>query len=241
MGPGVPITDLTAPPLPALSLAPDGRCRRVPPLAIQRKTWQNYPAIKSPTLANRLSWQINSRTSSGSVAGSAAGLLPKRGITYQLALYKLDQVSVVKVAPATPPDVRRQAESPLLRYSPSWKKPPQWRWGGRRSLRCRRLTISATYAWLPGVGRCDNPTRKHVEALADFLGVPAVYFFDGEATVNLAVELGLLNAMNTLEVKTIAFARRWNLYGEPRLNHRGNRPNPGAEKATQKLAVLSAG
>jgi transcriptional regulator with XRE-family HTH domain len=40
-------------------------------------------------------------------------------------------------------------------------------------------TISASYLWLLRTGRKDNPTLRHVEALARYFGVPPAYFFDG--------------------------------------------------------------
>src|SRR5947208_2004720 len=39
-------------------------------------------------------------------------------------------------------------------------------------------TISATYIWQLRKGIRDNPTKKHLEALAGFFGVPPAYFFD---------------------------------------------------------------
>jgi hypothetical protein len=39
-------------------------------------------------------------------------------------------------------------------------------------------TISATYLWQLRKGVRDNPTKRHLEALADFFGVSPSYFFD---------------------------------------------------------------
>lgn len=39
--------------------------------------------------------------------------------------------------------------------------------------------ISATYVWQLRTGRRDNPTRKHLSALAAFFGVSPMYFFGG--------------------------------------------------------------
>ncbi len=39
-------------------------------------------------------------------------------------------------------------------------------------------TVSATYIWQLRKGRRDNPTKRHLEALADFFGVRPAYFFD---------------------------------------------------------------
>jgi transcriptional regulator with XRE-family HTH domain len=39
-------------------------------------------------------------------------------------------------------------------------------------------TISATYLWQLRKGVRDNPTKRHLEALADFFGVSPSYFFN---------------------------------------------------------------
>jgi transcriptional regulator with XRE-family HTH domain len=65
-------------------------------------------------------------------------------------------------------------------------------------------TISATYLWLLRKGQRDNPTLKHVEALAGFFGVPPAYFFDDETTAKVDAELELLNAMKDLGVQKVA-------------------------------------
>src|SRR2546423_11599508 len=56
-------------------------------------------------------------------------------------------------------------------------------------------TISGTYIWLLRKGQRDNPTKKHLEALAGFFGVPVSYFFDDEITSQLAAQLNLLAAL----------------------------------------------
>ncbi|MBO0883459.1 MAG: helix-turn-helix transcriptional regulator, partial [Mycobacterium sp.] len=43
-------------------------------------------------------------------------------------------------------------------------------------------TISASYIWYLRTGQRDNPTFKHINALARFFGVPAAYFFDDDVT-----------------------------------------------------------
>jgi transcriptional regulator with XRE-family HTH domain len=44
------------------------------------------------------------------------------------------------------------------------------------------LTISQSYIWQLRKGKKDNPTFKHLQALAAFFGVPVSYFFDDEVT-----------------------------------------------------------
>ena len=40
------------------------------------------------------------------------------------------------------------------------------------------VTISQSYIWQLRKQKKDNPTLKHLQALADFFGVPPAYFFD---------------------------------------------------------------
>ena len=44
------------------------------------------------------------------------------------------------------------------------------------------VTISQSYIWQLRKGKKDNPTFKHLQALAAFFGVPVSYFFDDEVT-----------------------------------------------------------
>ena len=44
------------------------------------------------------------------------------------------------------------------------------------------VTISQSYIWHLRKGKKDNPTFKHLQALAAFFGVPVSYFFDDEVT-----------------------------------------------------------
>jgi transcriptional regulator with XRE-family HTH domain len=65
-------------------------------------------------------------------------------------------------------------------------------------------TISTSYVWQLRTGKKDNPTKKHIEALANFFGVPASYFFDDEAADRIASELDLLAAMRDNGVRRVA-------------------------------------
>lgn len=65
-------------------------------------------------------------------------------------------------------------------------------------------TISAAYLWQLRKGLRDNPTKHHLEALADFFGVPAAYFFDDAESVQIAAELDLLMALRDAPVRRIA-------------------------------------
>ena len=62
-------------------------------------------------------------------------------------------------------------------------------------------TISATYLWQLRKGLRDNPTKRHLEALSSFFGVPPSYFFDEDTT---AVHADLELAMRDPQVRQLA-------------------------------------
>jgi hypothetical protein len=64
--------------------------------------------------------------------------------------------------------------------------------------------ISATYIWMIRRGDRDNPTLKHLEALAWFFGVPAAHFFDEAASAKIEAELGALAALRVGGVRALA-------------------------------------
>ena len=65
-------------------------------------------------------------------------------------------------------------------------------------------TISATYLWQLRKGMRDNPTMRHLEALAGFFGVPPAYFFDDEAAARIDAELAMLAALRDSNVRQVA-------------------------------------
>ncbi|MEA5366724.1 helix-turn-helix domain-containing protein [Amycolatopsis sp., V23-08] len=69
-------------------------------------------------------------------------------------------------------------------------------------------TISATYLWQLRKGLRDNPTKRHLEALAGFFGVPAAYFFDESEAERIDAELTLLSALREAPVRQIALRAR---------------------------------
>jgi transcriptional regulator with XRE-family HTH domain len=71
-------------------------------------------------------------------------------------------------------------------------------------------TISAMYLWQLRHGVRDNPTKRHLEALASFFGVPPGYFFDGQVAARVEAELELLRAMRDAAVHQMAL-RAWGL------------------------------
>ena len=61
--------------------------------------------------------------------------------------------------------------------------------------------ISATYVWQLRTGRRDNPTRRHLSALAAFFGVSPVYFFDDAEAGRDAVQAELITALKDDSVR----------------------------------------
>ena len=55
--------------------------------------------------------------------------------------------------------------------------------------------ISSTYVWQLRTGRRDNPTQRHLSALATFFGVSPLYFFDESETDRSAVPPELVAAL----------------------------------------------
>lgn len=65
-------------------------------------------------------------------------------------------------------------------------------------------TISDTYLCNLRNGTKENPRIRHVEALADFFGVPVTYFLDGEESARLFDRLETLPAAANAGVRRIA-------------------------------------
>jgi transcriptional regulator with XRE-family HTH domain len=65
-------------------------------------------------------------------------------------------------------------------------------------------TISASYLNQLRTGVKDNPTKRHIEALAAFFGVPPSYFFDAGDAARIDKELDLLAALRDSGVRQIA-------------------------------------
>jgi transcriptional regulator with XRE-family HTH domain len=64
--------------------------------------------------------------------------------------------------------------------------------------------ISDTYIRYLRTGQRTNPTKRHLEALAAFFGVPASYFLDDAAAQSIHSQLALLAAMRDERVQVVA-------------------------------------
>ncbi|WP_369068771.1 XRE family transcriptional regulator [Kineococcus terrestris] len=65
-------------------------------------------------------------------------------------------------------------------------------------------TISAAYLWMLRNGKRDNPTMRHLEALASFFGVPPGYFFDDALAARVDDQLALLATLRDVDVRRVA-------------------------------------
>ena len=64
-------------------------------------------------------------------------------------------------------------------------------------------TISAAYIWMLRKGQRDNPTKKHLEALAKFFGVSPLYFFDDTTAPEVEEQLALIAALRDADVRRL--------------------------------------
>jgi len=66
------------------------------------------------------------------------------------------------------------------------------------------VKVSPSYIWQLRTGQGDNPTVRHIEALAAFFGVPASYFLNTAEAVQTQEELALLAALRDAAVRNLA-------------------------------------
>ncbi|MCS7480670.1 XRE family transcriptional regulator [Umezawaea endophytica] len=71
------------------------------------------------------------------------------------------------------------------------------------AIREQGTMISHTYVWQLRKGIRDNPTKRHLEALASFFGVPASYFLDDDTSAADA-QLELLATLRDDPVRSLA-------------------------------------
>jgi len=64
--------------------------------------------------------------------------------------------------------------------------------------------VSGTYLWLLRTGQRDNPTMRHIIAIARFFGVPPTYFFPDDSMRQDAVPAELAAALSDDKVREMA-------------------------------------
>jgi transcriptional regulator with XRE-family HTH domain len=64
--------------------------------------------------------------------------------------------------------------------------------------------ISSTYIWQLRTGRRDNPTQRHLSALAAFFGVSPMYFFERSETDRDTVPPELARSLQNKDLRDLA-------------------------------------
>lgn len=64
--------------------------------------------------------------------------------------------------------------------------------------------VSATYVWLLRTGQRDNPTLRHLLALAKFFGVPPVYFLPDQTTQERELPAEVVAALTDDNIRNLA-------------------------------------
>lgn len=67
-------------------------------------------------------------------------------------------------------------------------------------------TVSPSYIWQLRTGLKDNPTLKHLVALAGYFGVEPAYFFDSATAVRIDADRALSAAMEDPAIREVALA-----------------------------------
>ncbi|GGW46347.1 helix-turn-helix domain-containing protein [Streptomyces caelestis] len=73
-----------------------------------------------------------------------------------------------------------------------------------RVISATGVSISSSYIWLLRNGQRNNPTLRHIGALAKFFGVPPAYFFDDRVAEEVDAELEFLVSLRDVGVQRIA-------------------------------------
>jgi transcriptional regulator with XRE-family HTH domain len=66
------------------------------------------------------------------------------------------------------------------------------------------VTMSATHVQQLAVGARKDPKRSHIQALAQFFGVPVTYFFDDEVAGQVDRQVGNVVAWRDSEARNLA-------------------------------------
>ncbi|MFF1272201.1 helix-turn-helix domain-containing protein [Streptomyces marokkonensis] len=62
------------------------------------------------------------------------------------------------------------------------------------AIRAAGVSISQSYIWQLRKGRKTNPTLRHLQALAEYFGVPTAYFVDDSTAARIEEQLSALAA-----------------------------------------------
>ncbi|MBZ6205834.1 helix-turn-helix domain-containing protein [Streptomyces olivaceus] len=106
--------------------------------------------------------------------------------------------------PATPKTLAERLDHLFTTVHPKGRGPYSYEEVASGIKRQGGATISASYIWQLRSGGKDNPTKRHLEALGSFFGVPVSYFFDDEESRRIQAEIDALAAMRDAGVRSVA-------------------------------------
>ncbi|MGW9715144.1 helix-turn-helix domain-containing protein [Streptomyces albidoflavus] len=106
--------------------------------------------------------------------------------------------------PATPKTLAERLDHLFATVHPKGRGPYSYEEVASGIKRQGGATISASYIWQLRSGGKDNPTKRHLEALGSFFGVPVSYFFDDEESRHIQAEIDALAAMRDAGVRSVA-------------------------------------
>jgi transcriptional regulator with XRE-family HTH domain len=107
-------------------------------------------------------------------------------------------------APAEPRTLAQKLDHLFTTVHPKNRGPYSYEEVASSIERSGGPTISASYIWSLRTGKKDNPTMKHLEALAGFFGVAPAYFFNDESSERITAQLQLIETMRDNDVVEVA-------------------------------------
>lgn len=87
---------------------------------------------------------------------------------------------------------------------PPDRKPYSYREIARGVAEQTGVTMSPTHVQQLAVGARSDPKRSHIQALAQFFGVPVTYFFDQEVAKQIDAQVGDVVAWRDTEARGLA-------------------------------------
>ncbi|MCC9309287.1 XRE family transcriptional regulator [Kitasatospora sp. RB6PN24] len=72
------------------------------------------------------------------------------------------------------------------------------------NIRAGERAISTPYLWQLRTGRRDNPTKRHLELIAQHFGVSPAFFFDQTVAEEVIQQLRFLHSMASGDVRGVA-------------------------------------
>ncbi|WP_207400927.1 helix-turn-helix domain-containing protein [Actinomadura roseirufa] len=112
-----------------------------------------------------------------------------------------DEAAPASVADGVPP-LARKIDYLFRRMHPSGRGPYSLQEAATKVEELTGEKISHNTLWKLRTGKHDNPTKRVLEALASFFGVPPSYFFDDEVFRAVEEQIELLTLLRDTGVRT---------------------------------------